>query len=51
MNEENTELNNEIVLEDKPYYDEFLPGPIQVLVEWIILLISTLVSFLSGKEE
>lgn len=37
------------VVEGKPSYDEYLPGPVQVLVEWLLLIISTLVSFFKNK--
>lgn len=36
--------------EGEPVYDEYLPGPIQALVEWILLLISTLFTFFKNKE-
>lgn len=45
MNEETTR-----VVEGKPVYDEYLPGPIQVLIEWILLLISTLSTYFKRKE-
>lgn len=48
MNEETTRPYDEV--EGKPAYDEYLPDPIQALVEWILLLISTLISFFKAKE-
>ena len=39
------------VQEGQPVYDSFLPDAIQVLVEWIILLFSTLMTYLGLKEE
>ena len=51
MNEEPTTYNNGIADDGSPMYDEYLPGPIQVLVEWLILIISTLFSFLKKKSE
>ena len=51
MNEESSTYNEQGLADDgSPLYDEYLPGPIQALVEWIILLISTLFSFLQRKE-
>ena len=46
-------MNNEettIFIDDGPSYDEYLPGPIQALVSWIILIISTLFGFLKAKD-
>lgn len=37
-------------IEGKPAYDDYLPGFAQVLIEWIILIVSTLVDFFKGKE-
>ena len=48
MNEETTRPYDEV--EGKPYYDNFLPDAIQVLVEWILLIISTLTSFFKAKD-
>lgn len=45
-------MNNEettIFIDDGPSYDEYLPGPIQALVSWIILIISTLIGFFNAK--
>lgn len=39
------------VVEGKPDYDAYLPGPVQVLVEWLILLFSTLMTFFKRKNE
>ncbi len=44
--------NEEVVTqrqEGEPAYDEYLPGPIQALVEWLLLIISTLVSFFQNR--
>lgn len=52
MFEESSTYNNEGKAEDgSPLYDEYLPGPIQVLVEWLILLISTLLTYLGLKQK
>ena len=51
MNEETSTYKNGIADDGSPMYDEYLPGPIQVLVEWLILIISTLFSFLKKKSE
>lgn len=48
MENETTRPYSEV--EGKPVYDEYLPDPIQALVEWILLIISTLVSFFKNKE-
>ncbi len=49
MNEEVSTNAYGIAADGSPAYDQYLPGPIQVLVEWIILIISTLVSFFQKK--
>ena len=49
MNEESSTYVDGISDDGSPLYDEYLPGPIQALVEWIILLISTLIDFLQRK--
>ena len=33
-----------------PIYDEYLPGPIQVLVEWLILIFSTIMTYFQRKQ-
>lgn len=38
-------------VEGKPDYDAYLPGPVQVLVEWLILLFTTLMTFFKRKNE
>lgn len=48
MNVEATKPYDEV--EGKPVYDQYLPDAVQVLVEWILLLISTLVSFFKAKD-
>ena len=45
MNEETSTYKNGIADDGSPMYDEYLPGPIQVLVEWLLLIISTIVTF------
>ena len=47
---ENEDITTFEGVDGKPAYDAYLPGPIQVLVEWILLLLSTLFSFLAKKE-
>ena len=51
MNEESSTYKDGIADDGSPIYDEYLPGPIQVLVEWLILIFSTLVQFFSSKSE
>ncbi|MBQ6065986.1 MAG: hypothetical protein IJK89_04115 [Clostridia bacterium] len=50
MSEESSTYNEQGVSSDgSPLYDEYLPGPIQVLVEWLILIVSTLWTFFQRK--
>lgn len=45
--------DNEVLTErqeGEPAYDEYLPDPIQALVEWLLLIISTIISFFKAKE-
>ncbi len=49
MNEEVSTNANGIAADGSPAYDKYLPGPVQVLVEWLILIISTLVTFFQRK--
>ena len=50
MNEESSTYNDQGFADDgSPIYDEYLPGPIQVLVEWLILIVSTLWTFLQRR--
>ena len=52
MFEESSTYNDQGFSDDgSPLYDEYLPGPIQVLVEWLILIVSTLLTYFKGKEE
>ena len=51
MNEESSTYVNGISDDGSPLTDEYLPGPIQVLLHWIILLISTIATFFSKKSE
>ena len=52
MKEETSTYNQQGISSDgSPYYDEYLPGPVQVLVEWLILIISTLLTFFQRKSE
>ena len=51
MNDESTTRVPGIAEDGSPVYDEYLPGPIQVLVEWIILLISTILTYFKKKSE
>ena len=52
MNEESSSYNEQGVSSDgSPLYDEYLPGPVQVLVEWLILIISTILTYFKRKEE
>ena len=51
MNEESSTYNEQGYSSDgSPLYDEYLPGPVQVLVEWLILLISTIWTYFQRKE-
>ena len=51
MNEESSTSNDKGYADDgSPIYDEYLPGPIQVLVEWLILIISTIWTYFQRKE-
>ena len=49
MSEESSTYVNGISDDGSPLYDEYLPGPIQVLVEWLILIVSTLITFFQRK--
>ena len=52
MFEESSTYNNQGMSDDgSPLYDEYLPGPVQVLVEWLILIISTILTYFKRKEE
>ncbi len=51
MFEESSTYNDQGVSSDgSPLYDEYLPGPVQVLVEWLILIISTIWTYFQRKE-
>ena len=50
MNEETSSYNQQGLSDDgSPLYDEYLPGPVQVLIEWLILIVSTLITFFQRK--
>lgn len=52
MKEESSTYNEQGISSDgSPYYDEYLPGPIQVLVEWLILIVSTLLTYLQRSSD
>ncbi len=51
MNEESSTYVDGISDDGSPMTDEYLPGPIQVLLHWIILLISTIATFFGKKSE
>ena len=51
MFEESSTYNEQGIASDgSPLYDEYLPGPIQVLVEWLILIISTILTYFQRKD-
>ena len=49
MREESSTYVNGISDDGSPLYDEYLPGPIQVLVEWLILIFTTIVTYFQRK--
>lgn len=52
MTEESSTYNEQGISSDgSPLYDEYLPGPIQALVEWLILIISTLLTYFQRTSE
>ena len=54
MNEELSTNEFGVASDGSPHYDQYLPGPIQVLVNWLILIFSTIATFFkrkNGEEE
>lgn len=50
MNEESSTYNEQgLATDGSPLYDEYLPGPVQVLIEWLILIVSTLITFFQRR--
>ena len=50
MKEETSTYNQQGFSSDgSPLYDEYLPGPVQVLIQWLILIFSTIVNFFQKK--
>ena len=51
MFEESSSYNDQGISSDgSPLYDEYVPGPVSVLIEWLILIISTLLTYFQRKE-
>lgn len=48
-NEELSTNDYGFAADGSPAYDKYLPGPIQVLVEWLLLIISTIVTYFQRK--
>ena len=51
MNEESSTYVDGISDDGSPMTDEYLPGPVQVLLHWLILLVSTLLTYLGLKQK
>lgn len=35
---------------EKPFFEEYIPGPITVLIDWLILIFSTIMGFFQNRE-
>lgn len=35
----------------KPPYDQYLPGAVQVLVKWLLLIVTTIIGFFQNREQ
>ncbi len=51
MNEESSTYVDGISDDGSPMTDEYLPGPVQVLLHWLILIFSTIMTFFQKKSE
>ena len=51
MFEESSTYNDQGYSSDgSPLYDEYVPGPVSVLIEWLILIISTILTYFQRKD-